>query len=43
VPVASVASSAAIAVCFSPEEDGAAFAVRAINNAEREILVGAMA
>ena len=30
-----------IAVCFSPEEDCAAFAVRAINNAEREILVGA--
>jgi len=37
----SVASGAAIAVCFSPEEDCAAFAVRAINNAEREILVGA--
>jgi phosphatidylserine/phosphatidylglycerophosphate/cardiolipin synthase-like enzyme len=31
----------AIAVCFTPEEDCAAFAVRAINNAEREILVGA--
>jgi phosphatidylserine/phosphatidylglycerophosphate/cardiolipin synthase-like enzyme len=41
VPVASVTSGAAIAVCFSPEEDCAAFAVRAINNAEREILVGA--
>jgi phosphatidylserine/phosphatidylglycerophosphate/cardiolipin synthase-like enzyme len=27
--------------CFSPEEDCAAFAVRAIDNAEREILVGA--
>jgi phosphatidylserine/phosphatidylglycerophosphate/cardiolipin synthase-like enzyme len=26
---------------FSPEEDCAAFAVRAIDNAEREILVGA--
>jgi phosphatidylserine/phosphatidylglycerophosphate/cardiolipin synthase-like enzyme len=41
LPASSVASGAAIAVCFSPEEDCAAFAVRAINNAEREILVGA--
>jgi phosphatidylserine/phosphatidylglycerophosphate/cardiolipin synthase-like enzyme len=41
VPAASVTSGAAIAVCFSPEEDCAAFAVRAINNAQREILVGA--
>jgi phosphatidylserine/phosphatidylglycerophosphate/cardiolipin synthase-like enzyme len=41
VPAASVTSGAAIAVCFSPEEDCAAFAVRAIDNAEREILVGA--
>jgi phosphatidylserine/phosphatidylglycerophosphate/cardiolipin synthase-like enzyme len=41
VPAASVTSGAAIAVCFSPEEDCAAFAVRAINNAERQILVGA--
>jgi phosphatidylserine/phosphatidylglycerophosphate/cardiolipin synthase-like enzyme len=41
VPAASVASSAAIAVCFSPEEDCASFAVRAIDNAERQILVGA--
>jgi phosphatidylserine/phosphatidylglycerophosphate/cardiolipin synthase-like enzyme len=41
LPVSSVASGAAIAVCFAPEEDGAAFAVRAIDNAEREILVGA--
>jgi phosphatidylserine/phosphatidylglycerophosphate/cardiolipin synthase-like enzyme len=39
--VSSVASGAAIAVCFAPEEDCAAFAVRAIDNAEREILVGA--
>ena len=39
--VTSVASGAAIAVCFTPEEDCAAFAVRAIDNAEREILVGA--
>jgi phosphatidylserine/phosphatidylglycerophosphate/cardiolipin synthase-like enzyme len=41
LPVASVTSGAAIAVCFSPEEDCAYFAVRAIDNAEREILVGA--
>jgi phosphatidylserine/phosphatidylglycerophosphate/cardiolipin synthase-like enzyme len=41
LPVSSVASGVAIAICFSPEEDCAAFAVRAINNAEREILVGA--
>jgi phosphatidylserine/phosphatidylglycerophosphate/cardiolipin synthase-like enzyme len=39
--VSSVATGAAIAVCFTPEEDCAAFTVRAINNAEREILVGA--
>jgi phosphatidylserine/phosphatidylglycerophosphate/cardiolipin synthase-like enzyme len=38
---ASVASGAAIAVCFAPDEDYAAFVVRAIDNAEREILVGA--
>jgi hypothetical protein len=41
LPTASVASNAAIAVCFSPEEDSAAFSVRAIDNAESEILVGA--
>jgi phosphatidylserine/phosphatidylglycerophosphate/cardiolipin synthase-like enzyme len=41
LPVSSVTSGAAIAVCFTPEEDCAAFAVRAINNAEREILFGA--
>ena len=41
LPASSVASGAAIAVCFAPEEDCAAFPVRAINNAEREILVGA--
>jgi phosphatidylserine/phosphatidylglycerophosphate/cardiolipin synthase-like enzyme len=35
----SVSTAAAIAVCFAPEEDCAAFAVRAIDNAEREILV----
>jgi phosphatidylserine/phosphatidylglycerophosphate/cardiolipin synthase-like enzyme len=37
----SVAPGAAIAVCFAPEEDCAAFAVRAIENADRAILVGA--
>jgi phospholipase D len=41
LPVSSVASGAAIAVCFAPEEDCTGFAVRAINNAEREILVRA--
>ena len=41
VPAASVTSGAAIAVCFSPEEDSASFAARAIDNAEREILIGA--
>jgi phosphatidylserine/phosphatidylglycerophosphate/cardiolipin synthase-like enzyme len=39
LPVSSVASGAAIAVCFAPEEDCAAFAIHAIDNAEREILV----
>jgi hypothetical protein len=38
---ASASTDAAIAVCFAPEEDCAAFAVRAIDNAEREILVAA--
>jgi phosphatidylserine/phosphatidylglycerophosphate/cardiolipin synthase-like enzyme len=41
VPVASLTPGAAVAVCFSPEENCAAFADRAIGNAEREILVGA--
>ena len=41
LPVSSVASGAAIATCFTPEEDCAAFAVRAIDNGEREILVAA--
>jgi hypothetical protein len=41
LPASSVALGAAIAGCFTPEEDCAAFAVRAIDNAEREILVGA--
>ena len=40
-PASPISSGAAIAVCFSPEEDCEAFAVRAINNVEREILVGA--
>jgi phosphatidylserine/phosphatidylglycerophosphate/cardiolipin synthase-like enzyme len=38
LPAASVTSNAAIAVCFSPEEDCAAFAVRAIDTAEREMV-----
>ena len=41
VPVASLSPGAAVAVCFSPEENCAAFAGRAIGSAEREILVGA--
>jgi phospholipase D len=41
LPAASVASGAAVAVCFSPEEDCASFAIHAIDNAEREILVSA--
>jgi phosphatidylserine/phosphatidylglycerophosphate/cardiolipin synthase-like enzyme len=41
MPASSVASGAAISVCFSPEDDCAAFAVRAIDNAEHEILVAA--
>ena len=40
LPTSSV-DQAAIAVCFATEEHCAALAVRAINNAEREILVGA--
>jgi phosphatidylserine/phosphatidylglycerophosphate/cardiolipin synthase-like enzyme len=41
LPAASVAVGAAVAVCFSPEEDCAAFAIRAIDRAESEILVNA--
>ena len=37
----SVVSGASVAVCFSPEENCAAFAGQAIGNAAREILVGA--
>jgi hypothetical protein len=49
-PAASVAPGAAVAICFSPEEDCASFspeedcasfAVQAIDNAENEILVSA--
>jgi phosphatidylserine/phosphatidylglycerophosphate/cardiolipin synthase-like enzyme len=40
-PILPASSGAVIAVCFAPEEDCSAFAVRAINNADREILVGA--
>jgi phosphatidylserine/phosphatidylglycerophosphate/cardiolipin synthase-like enzyme len=35
------ARSATIEICFAPENDCAAFAVRAIDHAEHEILVGA--
>jgi hypothetical protein len=41
LPAASVSTDTAIAICFAPEEDCAAFAVRAIDNAESEILVSA--
>jgi phosphatidylserine/phosphatidylglycerophosphate/cardiolipin synthase-like enzyme len=41
LPAAFVASDATVAVCFAPEEDCDAFAVRAIDGAEREILVSA--
>jgi hypothetical protein len=41
LPAASISTDAAIAVCFAPEEDCAAFAARAIDNAESEILVSA--
>jgi phosphatidylserine/phosphatidylglycerophosphate/cardiolipin synthase-like enzyme len=40
-PAASVASGAAIATCFSPEQDSLAFAVDAIERAEHQILVNA--
>jgi phospholipase D len=41
LPAASTVSDATISVCFSPEEDCADFAVRAIDGAAREILVSA--
>ena len=40
-PVSWQISGAAIAVCFAPEEDCTSLTVRAIDNAESEILVGA--
>lgn len=43
LPVASVSSEVAVATCFSPEEDCIAFAVRAIDAAERQILVSSYA
>jgi len=42
-PAASVVSGAVIGVCFSPAEDCASFAIQAIGNAEREILVSGYA
>ena len=41
LPVAALATGAAVAVCFSPEEDCTAFAVDAIDRAETQILVNA--
>lgn len=41
VRVSSAASGATIAACVIPEEDCTAFAIRGIESAEREILVGA--
>ena len=41
LPVASVTSGAAVAVCFEPEENCIAFAVDAIERAEDQILVNA--
>ena len=41
LPAASLATGAAIAVCFSPEENCTAFAVDAIDRAQHEILVNA--
>ena len=39
LPVTSLATATAVAVCFSPEEDCTAFAVDAIDRAETQILV----
>jgi phosphatidylserine/phosphatidylglycerophosphate/cardiolipin synthase-like enzyme len=41
LPVTSLATATAVAVCFSPEEDCTAFAVDAIDRAESQILVNA--
>ena len=43
LPVTSLATATAVAVCFSPEEDCTAFAVDAIDRAEAQILVSAYA
>ena len=40
-PAGAAAPAASIETCFAPESDCAAFAVRTIDRAEREILVGA--
>ena len=40
-PASSITTGAAIATCFAPEENCTAFAVDAVNGAEREILVSA--
>jgi hypothetical protein len=42
LPALSTASNGTIAVCFAPEEDRAALTVRAIDNPESKILVGAL-
>jgi len=41
IPASSLGTGAAVAVCFSPEEDCTAFAVDAIDRAETQILVNA--
>ena len=41
LPVASLGTGAAVAVCFAPEDDCSAFAVDAIDRAETQILVSA--
>jgi phosphatidylserine/phosphatidylglycerophosphate/cardiolipin synthase-like enzyme len=41
MPAASITTGAVIATCFAPEENCNAFAVDAVNGAEREILVSA--
>ena len=41
VPVSSLGTGVAVAVCFSPEEDCTALAVDAVDRAEKEILVSA--
>ena len=41
LPTFSTVTDATVEVCFAPEEDCAAFAERAIEAAEREILVSA--